>query len=348
MGMKDYFHMVSGDGELSYSQNSSVQKQAWLLNQHILETAIQSLISSEESAKTEGLHVVDLGCGVGPVPLALVSLVVDVMQRKCKELNRDKIPKLVMYMNDLPSNDFNLLFKDLMKLEALKGRDNYGVPSCFVMGAPGSYYDRLFPNNTLHFVHANYTLHWLSQVPPGIHDEQGIPLNKGNIYLSETCPKEVAKAYFTQFEQDLTHFIKLRSEEMVHNGCMLMTLRGRPCPTDSLTWTSFELKLITEALTCLVSEGLIKEEKVDSFNMPCYHASTEQLESIVKKEGSFEVEDSKTSIFDVVPEIEDTWEKAQVITKFIRAFSESILSSHFGKNIMSPLYDKLLDQVFNF
>ncbi|KNA20936.1 hypothetical protein SOVF_048010 [Spinacia oleracea] len=343
MEIKNYLHMNVGNGELSYSQNSSVQARVWLMNQSLLENAIQSLITSKDS----GLNIADLGCGVGNVPLGLVSFLVEIMQKKSKELlkldnNDDQVPQLQIYMNDLPSNDFNSLFKEMMNLDVLKKKDDDGVPLCFLMGAPGSYYDRLFPNKSLHLVHANYSLHWLSKVPPRIYDDQRMSINKGNIYISETSPAKVGRIYRDQFEQDFTLFLKSRSKEVIANGCMLLTLRGRPSSTNPLTWTTFEFKIFTKTLASLVSEGLIKEEKLDTFDFPCYCATKEQLESIAKKEGSFEVETSKTMVVDVAPEIEDKWERAQVITKIIRAFSESLVSSHFGEDISTLLYDKLV------
>lgn len=134
------------------------------MGQSLLESGIQSLIS-DGGSPNEALKVADLGCGVGPVPLALVALVIENVGKKCKELKWDEngeVPEIIIYLNDLPSNDFGLLFKDLLNMEELKRKD--GVPFCFLMSTPGSYYGRLFPRNSLHFVHANYTLHWLSQV----------------------------------------------------------------------------------------------------------------------------------------------------------------------------------------
>uniref|UniRef100_A0A803MEE9 Jasmonate O-methyltransferase n=1 Tax=Chenopodium quinoa TaxID=63459 RepID=A0A803MEE9_CHEQI len=173
-------------------------------------------------------------------------------------------------------------------------------------------------------------------VPPGLYDEQGMSINKGNIYISETSPKLVAIAYWEQFEQDFNQFLKCRSKEVVRNGYMLLTLRGRPSVANSSTWMPFEFKFLIETLIRLVSEGLIKEEKLDSFDFPCYLANSEQLESIVKNEGSFAVENSRTLVVDVAPEIEDKWERAQIIANFIRAFSESLVSRHFGEDIVTP------------
>lgn len=57
--------------------------------------------------------------------------------------------------------------------------------------------------------------------------ELGEPLNKGSIYLSKTSPDEVFKAYFDQFEQDFSLFLRSRSDELVSGGLMVLTTMGR-------------------------------------------------------------------------------------------------------------------------
>ncbi|KMT18246.1 hypothetical protein BVRB_2g024130 [Beta vulgaris subsp. vulgaris] len=340
MELQEFLHMNEGDGELSYSQNSFVQKGVSLMGQSLLESGIQSLIS-DGGSPNEALKVADLGCGVGPVPLALVALVIENVGKKCKELKWDEngeVPEIIIYLNDLPSNDFGLLFKDLLNMEELKRKD--GVPFCFLMSTPGSYYGRLFPRNSLHFVHANYTLHWLSQAPSELYSEEGIPINKGNIYISETSPKIVAKAYSAQFEQDFTLFLKCRSQEVLSKGRMLLTFRGRPSDSNGTTWQPWELKIFAQAITCLVSQGLIKEEKLDTFNFPYYSPCKEEIESILKIEGSFELENTSAIAHHVANEIKDNWERAEAIGKFMRSFSESLISRHFGEDILDLLYEK--------
>ncbi|XP_021732138.1 caffeine synthase 1-like [Chenopodium quinoa] len=308
MRINEFLHMNKGDGELSYVQNSFDQNGVWLMNQHLIESTIQYLISKDKGL-IKGLNVADLGCGVGHVPLALVSLITEIMQRKFKELRLDS------------------------------------EPSCFLMGVPGSYYDVLFPRNSLHFVHSNFTLHWLSKTP-WLLDNQGMSINKGNIHIVETSPKPVVEAYWAQFEPDFSQFLKCRSKEVVTNGFMLLTLTGSPCSTDSLIWTPCVTKILNEALICLISEGLIKEEKLDSFEFPMYLASTKQLEIIVQKEGSFAVEHSETTELDVAPEIEDKLQRPKILTKVFRAYSESILPHHFGEEIITVIYDKFTHYAF--
>ncbi|KNA10299.1 hypothetical protein SOVF_145700 [Spinacia oleracea] len=339
MDLQEFLHMNEGDGELSYSQNSFVQKGVSLMGQPMLESAIQSIIT-EVKSPSKVIKVADMGCGVGPVPLAVVSLVIQNVQKKCKELKweENEMPEIIVFLNDLPSNDFNLLFKELLKMELLKRKD--GVPLCYLMTTPGSYYGRLFPKNVLHFVHANYSLHWLSQAPPGLYSEEGMPINKGNIYISKTSPKIVAKAYLAQFQQDLTKFLKCRSEEVYSKGRMLLTFRGRPVSSDASTWQPWELQILALAITHLVSQGLINESKLDAFDFPYYGASKDEIESIVQEEGSFKIENVNTTAQHVAHEMEDNVERAKIISKFTRSFTESLISRHFGEDVVELLYQK--------
>ncbi|KAG6603956.1 Salicylate carboxymethyltransferase, partial [Cucurbita argyrosperma subsp. sororia] len=111
-------------------------------------------------------------------------------------------------------NDFNSLFKSLPSFhQNLKTHiGNHDLGPCFFTGVPGSFYNRLFPRATLHFVHSSYSLHWLSQVPEGLES------NKGNIFISDTSPKAVQEACHSQFQKDFSTFTKCRAEELVVGG----------------------------------------------------------------------------------------------------------------------------------
>jgi hypothetical protein len=109
------------------------------------------------------IQVADLGCSSGPNTFLVISEIVDTVHGIYQQTN-NKSPELQVFLNDLPGNDFNTVFKSLpafyKKLKEEKG--DFGP--CFVSGLAGSFYGRLFPSQSLHFVHSSNSLHWLSQV----------------------------------------------------------------------------------------------------------------------------------------------------------------------------------------
>ncbi|KAK6929451.1 LOW QUALITY PROTEIN: SAM dependent carboxyl methyltransferase [Dillenia turbinata] len=290
----------------------------------LLENAVRAVVLKDSQSHAL-LNVADLGCASGANTFFVIATVVDTVKNTCQEFNR-ATPDLQIYLNDLVGNDFNSLFKGLSKIQF----QNENM-SCFVMGAPGSFYGLLFPRNSMHFLHSCYCIHWLSQVPPGLTSEEGLPLNKGTIYISETSPPIVSKTYLSQFQKDLSLFLSCHSKEMTSEGRAVFILHGRSSedPTGFLRQFLFAM-------------GLIEEEKLDSFNVPYYIPSKEEIIDIVEKEGSFTIELIETSIDHIVDEQDmDIQSKARKIAKNFRCFSEPVIAYHFGNAIMDKLYDKI-------
>ncbi|XP_075100478.1 S-adenosyl-L-methionine:benzoic acid/salicylic acid carboxyl methyltransferase 3-like [Nicotiana tabacum] len=148
------------------------------------------------------------------------------MKKECKSNGQQQTLEFQIFLNDLPGNDFNTIFRSLPEFHEDLRRQNMGDdgifdPSCFVAGIAGSLYNRLFPSKSLHFVHSSYSVHWLSQVPVGIEN------NKGNIHVESTSPLDVIEACYEQYERDFVNFLKLRSIELVKGGRMVLTVMGR-------------------------------------------------------------------------------------------------------------------------
>ena len=105
-----------------------------------------------------------MGCSSGPNTLSVISEIIDVIYAKCCDLGIST-PELKISLNDLYSNDFNDIFGSLPALyKKLKEEKGVGFGQCFISGVPGSFYGRLFPSKSIHFVHSSSSLHWLSQV----------------------------------------------------------------------------------------------------------------------------------------------------------------------------------------
>lgn len=125
------------------------------------EEAITDLYSSS-FPKT--LCIADLGCSSGPNTLLVLSELIQTVHKIRQKLGHQS-PEFIIYLNDLPGNDFNTIFRSLPKFYSnLKANTGSEFGPCVINGVPGSFYDRLFASKSLHFLHSSYSLMWLSQV----------------------------------------------------------------------------------------------------------------------------------------------------------------------------------------
>lgn len=81
-------------------------------------------------------------------------------------------------------------------------------------------------------------------------------------------------------------------------------------------------------------QGVIPEERVDSFNVPVYFTSAQELEAVVEQNGCFSIERMEH-----LPHmnIDDS-----VLTNFashLRAVLEGLIKQHFGEEILDELFD---------
>ncbi|KAL6993540.1 gibberellin A4 carboxyl methyltransferase [Sarracenia purpurea var. burkii] len=175
------------------------------------------------------------------------------------------------------------------------------------------------------------------RVPPGIYDEQGKSINKGKIYISESSPPQVSEAYFRQFQEDFSLFLRSRSKELINGGRMVFILMGRMGSSHAERNVSFWWELLSRSLSILVSQGKIEEEKLDSYNIHYYAPSQQELEDEIGREGFFQVERLETFEIEKVA-LEGITSYGSAVARTIRAVQESMLSHHFGEGILDDLF----------
>nr|GMD56932.1 salicylate carboxymethyltransferase-like [Ipomoea batatas] len=347
MRVAEVLHMNGGNGDNSYANNSLLQQNVILMTKPITEEAITKLYTSLTNPKT--ISIADLGCSSGPNTLLAVSNLVKAVDNHRKKLRRRHSPEFQIYLNDLPTNDFNTIFQSLPKHEEdLRRELGDGFGPCFFNGVPGSFYGRLFPTDSLHFVHSSYSLHWLSQVPKGIKE------NKGNIICVATAsPPNVIKAYYDQFESDFSTFIKCRSKELVNGGRMVLTMQG----IKSENPTFYIWELLALSINDLVLEGLVEEEKLNSFNFPLYLPTLPEIKSVVEKDGSFTIDCLHASQIhwtgigiednddNITVSDEDINGAGNNVAMFMRAGLEPVLVSHFGVGIIDELFHRYSNKI---
>nr|QTI57561.1 benzoic acid/salicylic acid carboxyl methyltransferase 1 [Hedychium coronarium] len=333
-------HMVGGTGETSYVANSRLQEKAIHQTKSLLAIAVEETYKALHS---DQMVVVDLGCSSGPNTLLMLSHVLSVATKLPRRM------ELQFFLNDLPGNDFNCLFQSLEGFKKRLEGEIEGdllVPY-YVAGVAGSFYGRLFPRASVHLFHSSFCLMWLSQVPEGLKIEHGVPLNKGNIYWTETSLAKVEKAYQEQFQKDFSTFLKLRHTELNVGGRMVLVFVGRRKRTPGNGDFVHLYGLLGEALNSMVLEGIIQEEKVDTFNLPIYGASFEEVESVIHNEGVFDLDraeifesswdpfdDSKDDIY----AIPNYMRSGKNVANYIRAVVEPLIVHQFGTVILDDLF----------
>ncbi|KAK3218526.1 hypothetical protein Dsin_012496 [Dipteronia sinensis] len=141
-----------------------------------------------------------------------------------------------------------------------------------------------------------------------------------------------------QYQQDLTAFLKSRSQKIVANGRAVLIIPGRQSAEDM---TMYVWEILAEAIASMVSQQLIDEDKLDSFGVPYYVPSLEEIKQVVDMEGSFESEMMETIAIGGGENNNKENIRAKDLTNTVRCFTESMISHHFGINITDKLYYKV-------
>eukprot|EP00897_Mesotaenium_endlicherianum_P008846 jgi/Mesen1/7990/ME000425S07184 len=217
--------------------------------------------------------------------------------------------QIMSHFSDLPSNDFNTLFHFLpppfvsssQPSQDSVGRDRdakgsiSSVVDCdqilsdimadseklsnrkyFAAGVPGSFYNQLFPTDSIHIAMSSTALHFLSKVPDAL--TSGKIVNKGLIRPPPSAVGgPVREAYQAQAHEDLCTFLEKRGKELVSGGLLWMFMLGEaPTPFPDF---------MSEAMQALVEEGKLSQDVLDNLNLPIYDRRPEDIQAAVDSVG---------------------------------------------------------------
>ncbi|XP_062023048.1 loganic acid O-methyltransferase-like [Rosa rugosa] len=340
------YPMIGGDGSKSYANNSTYQRGAVDVVKQIIKMAAAENLDIEKimlSNPNNTFNIADLGCSVGPNTFSSVENIFEAVQSKYQSqvprLSASQIPDFQVFFNDHTCNDFNMLFRSLPD----QNRQRY-----YAAGVPGSFYGRLFPRASIHFVYSSYALQWISRVPKEVMDKDSPAWNKGRIhYLNST--DEVVRAYQAQHAEDMECFLDARAQEIVCGGLMVLIIPGHQLQgssNDSHSFLNVTYRLLGSSLTDMARKGVVSEDKADSFNIPIYHMSPQELEAVVEKNGCFSIE--SVDHLPQIPKLDTVTKNAQLIASHSRAVTEELFKQHFGDELvldeLFDLYRKKLEE----
>ncbi|KAF8660342.1 hypothetical protein HU200_057922 [Digitaria exilis] len=309
---------------------------------HVLKETLGKLQLPRRTEK-KLLTAADLGCSCGQNTLLVADLIVQGMADELYGGSRlgHPPPEFCFYFNDLPSNDFNTLFH-LLPDSARNG----GRPAYFAAGVAGSFYDRLFPERFIDVFSSTFSLHWLSQVPTEVMDENSKAYNRGKVFV-HGASEATGAAYRRQFQSDLARFLRCRATELERGGAMFLVCLGRPssaaAPVDQGTVRFLFGDMFQDSWHDLVREGLIDSDKVDSFNVPVYAPTLEEFREVVDADGSFRINRLELVMGSppVVDHPGDASDVGRTVANNERSLLGALVDAHVGKALCDELFDKL-------
>lgn len=319
MASEQTVHMNGGQGDTSYARNSSLQNVEQNRMRPLIEEAIADLLSTGASLP-RSMVVADLGCSSGPNALTLVSISVDAVRSQCLRSQQPPV-EVCVFLNDLPDNDFNMVVKSLVAFQ----QSNESVVTGVI---PGSFYGRLFTSGSLHLACSANSLHWLSEAPEELRRNK-IPAYDIDEHVRRERRHVVIGAYARQFRKDFTLFLELRAKELVAGGRLVVSLAGRrseePAAEFTHAWESVAL-----ILSEMTSKGMINREKFDTFYIPIYGPSNEELKEIIQAEGSFSIREMQ--VHEPARNVQSSLVSPSKMANLLRAGFEPIIVQHFGSS----------------
>lgn len=93
---------------------------------------------------------------------------------------------------------------------------------------------------------------------------------------------------------------------------------------------------------------MIKEEDLHSFNLPIYPACKEEVEGIIKGEGSFNLDslqEFRIPWDDHAGDGDDDGKRGEAVSNFVRACMEPLIAAHFGTSIIDHLFQTFANKL---
>ncbi|KAK8998913.1 hypothetical protein V6N11_070092 [Hibiscus sabdariffa] len=294
--------MNAEDHETSYAKNSVLQQAVISKVRPIIE---ESVTDTFRKLVPSCMKVADLGCSSGSNTFHIISLVIDTLDGLCKQ-EQLKLPELQVFLNDLPENDFNSVFKSVPDFIARLKKEK-GDMGCYV--------------------------------PVGL-------ANKGNVYMASSSPPDIFEAYANQYQEDFTNFLSSRSTEIIPQGRMVLSCRARKNPDPSMEDYVWELIVAKSLLDLgVVKEADVDSFNLPLYS-PCKEEITEIVEREGSFEINslqvFEVDNDQLIRERLCNKDlgfkEVCIEMGKVVANIARAAFEPIICSHFGDAIIDELF----------
>jgi len=299
-----------------YDEHSEYQRQV----AHSGLSTLVDLAQRIDGVPADPLTIVDYGCSEGANSIAAIRELISAM--------RDRQPDacVVAVHNDLPTNDFNALFHNLVERA-----DSYltlpGGP-ILPMASPRSFYDTVVPAASATVGLSFSAAHWFRDAPTA-------PSRGSMSAMDATGSARMALS--KQADDDWTRFLTMRASDLAPGGLLFVQMIGTRVDADGTRHVTAErlLRAMYEVATDMVEGGQLRQDALDKFVFPTYMRTADEARAPLERPGSPVAAQFRTDeiavnpvpnpYLDALHNRGDRREYAERYIAFVRAFTESTL-----------------------
>ncbi len=305
----------------SYNRDSRTQQEDFV---RYLDTLLECIdVAVTERAQLYSL--IDYGCSLGANSVLAMSCLIHYIHEK-KSINTFNA-----YHNDLPSNDFNALLKNLCG-----STHNYQhIPGCqiFTQLVPSSFFQQVVPDRQVDLGFTIAAAHWLTRIPDCDY--------RNAIYLSDVN-QQARMALLDQAARDWQSFARARSKEIKPGGLLfIMALSSK---IDSAGYRQVAVAglfvVVKKVLEKLVADKYLSQDALDKFIFPVVPRTREEFQKPFESgelSGDWHclhcsIENGIASDYIAYQKHRDARLYAEHYTRFFRSFSQATMVD----NLFSP------------
>lgn len=298
----------------SYNRDSRTQQEDFA---HFLDTLLEC-IDATAMEGAQQYSIIDYGCSLGANSVLA-------MNRLIRHLHAHKsIRNFSALHNDLPTNDFNSLLKNLIS----SPHDYRHASGCqvFTQLVPSSFFQQVLPDRSVDLGLTMAAVHWLNRIPDSDFTNM--------VFLSDANSRAKADL-LDQAAKDLQLFARARSKEIKPGGLLfIMGLASTVDPQGRREVSTADLFIVVKRiLTGLVADRLLSQESMDNFVFPVVPRTEEEfLEPFINGElaGDWHclhctIEEGIATDYIAYQKHGDSRLYAENYTRFFRSFSQATL-----------------------
>ena len=281
---------------------------------------LAALISEMSVAGADPFTIVDYGCSEGANSVAAIAAAL----RALRQLSPDTMA--VAVHNDLPTNDFNALFQNLVHRE-----DTYlniAGGRVFPMASATSFYDPVVPPGTAQLGVSFSAAHWLREDPAA---------SVTGSFLIADATGGARAALTRQADTDWTNFLAMRASDLAVGGVLFVQMIGSegPAGIGQRVTAARLLRAMYDVASDMADAGRLRREALHRYVFPTYMRTVAEAVAPLDRQGSpvhgafrvnvAQVDPVVNPYYEVYRKSGDRDEYAKRYIAFVRAFSESTI-----------------------